>query len=361
VTHAFFKALLFLSSGVVMHAMAGELDMRRMSGLKRVLPVTRWLMLIGCAALAGFPLLSGFFSKDDIVISAWNRSALLGLVMLFTALLTAYYSFRLYFRVFEGPEVIPAPRADHGGATHDDHGEDIDEHLTVQSIHDSHGPAAAAHPHADEHHSHEPAVMIVPLVVLALGAVLAGYLNHPFHLPGAHALGHFLRQSPSVNLAYNVANVRYGGAHVPPLGFGQPEVEDRRVREAEDARHRNFMIISAGVSFLGIYLAWLMHRKDRAAPERFAARVPLATRVLEAKYWIDEIYQAGIVEPLRAAGRAFFAIDRLVIDGIIWLIGFVPQVSGFALKLSVQRGYLQGYASAMLLGIAVILLLVFLL
>ena len=359
VTHAFFKALLFLSSGVVMHAMAGELDMRRMSGLKRVLPATRWLMLIGCAALAGFPLLSGFFSKDEIVISAWNRSAWLGLVMLFTALLTAYYSFRLYFRVFEGPEVIPAPRADHGGATHDDHGEDIDEHLTVQSIHDRGG--AGTRDHADAHHGHEPAIMIVPLVVLALGAVLAGYLNHPLHLPGAHALGHFLRQSPSVNLAYNVANVRYGGAQVPPTGFGQPEVEDRRVREAEDARHRNFMIISAGVSFLGIYLAWLMHRKDRAAPERFAARVPLATRLLEAKYWIDEIYQGGIVEPLRAAGRAFFAFDRLVIDGVIWLIGFVPQVSGFALKLGVQRGYLQGYASAMLLGIAVILLLVFLL
>ena len=121
VTHAFFKALLFLSSGVVMHAMAGELDMRKMSGLKRVLPKTRMLMLIGCLALAGFPFFSGFFSKDEIVGAAWLHNKLLGAVMLFTAFLTAYYTFRLYFRVFEGPEVIPPPpEGGHGHGGHDD-------------------------------------------------------------------------------------------------------------------------------------------------------------------------------------------------------------------------------------------------
>src|SRR5687768_5501757 len=155
VTHAFLKALLFLSSGVVMHAMLGELDMRKMSGLKRVLPWTRWLMLIGCLALAGAPFLSGFFSKDEIVISAWDRSVLLGLVMLFTALLTAYYAFRLYFRVFEGPELIPKAPVDHVGATHDDHGEDVDEHLTVKSIHDKHDDVAHD---PGAHHNHDPAV-----------------------------------------------------------------------------------------------------------------------------------------------------------------------------------------------------------
>src|SRR5690606_15296988 len=107
VTHAFFKALLFLSSGVVMHAMLGHLDMRKMSGLKHVLPKTRWLMLIGCLALAGVPLFSGFFSKDEIVAAAWHRHIVLGVVMLFTAFLTAYYTFRLYFRVFEGPKLVP--------------------------------------------------------------------------------------------------------------------------------------------------------------------------------------------------------------------------------------------------------------
>src|SRR5207237_6437818 len=97
VTHAFFKALLFLSSGVVMHAMAGVLDMRQMSGLKRLLPWTNRFMLVGCLALAGAPLFSGFFSMDEIVAAALDRSVLLGAVMLFTAFLTAYYTFRLYF------------------------------------------------------------------------------------------------------------------------------------------------------------------------------------------------------------------------------------------------------------------------
>ncbi|HXE19043.1 MAG TPA: NADH-quinone oxidoreductase subunit L, partial [Castellaniella sp.] len=108
VTHAFFKALLFLSCGVVMHAMAGELDMRKMSGLRRILPITRWCILIGCLALAGFPFTSGYFSKDDIVGAAFRFNVGLGLVMLFTSFLTAYYTFRLYFRVFEGPLVVPS-------------------------------------------------------------------------------------------------------------------------------------------------------------------------------------------------------------------------------------------------------------
>ncbi|HZN64939.1 MAG TPA: hypothetical protein VFB66_06530, partial [Tepidisphaeraceae bacterium] len=94
--------------------------------------------------------------------------------------------------------------------------------------------------------------------------------------------------------------------------------------------------------------------------ERLAAGAPAVTRLLEAKYWVDEIYQNTIVEPLRWLGRAFFAIDRYVVDGIVNVIGWVPQLSGAALKLSVQRGYLQGYAAAMLFGVAVILLLIFL-
>src|SRR5688500_14235686 len=105
VTHAFFKALLFLGSGVVMHAMAGVLDLRKMSGLRRVLPWTDKFVLVGCLALAGFPFFSGFFSKDEIVAAALERSILLGGVLLVTAFLTAYYTFRLYFRVFQGPLV----------------------------------------------------------------------------------------------------------------------------------------------------------------------------------------------------------------------------------------------------------------
>src|SRR5215204_1684459 len=114
VTHAFFKALLFLSSGVVMHAMAGRLDMREMSGLKKVLPWTHAFILVGCLALAGVPPFSGFFSKDEIIAAAMDQSMFLGLVLLVTAFLTAYYTFRLYFRVFQGPLVVPEAPAGHG-------------------------------------------------------------------------------------------------------------------------------------------------------------------------------------------------------------------------------------------------------
>jgi NADH-quinone oxidoreductase subunit L len=102
-----------------------------------------------------------------------------------------------------------------------------------------------------------------------------------------------------------------------------------------------------------------MHLKFRQKSERLAAEFAPITRMLEAKYWVDEIYQAAIVEPLRELGRLFFAIDRFVIDGIVGLMALVPQLSGFALKLSTQRGYLQGYAVTMLFGIAAILLIVF--
>jgi NADH-quinone oxidoreductase subunit L len=366
VTHAFFKALLFLSSGVVMHAMLGHLDMRQMSGLKRVLPKTRILMLIGCLALAGFPFLSGFFSKDEIVHHAWESSKVLGGVMLLTAFLTAYYTFRLYFRVFEGPLVMPtepaegqhADDADHGAAdahahasavaveTGDTAKSGVDEHPATPEHEQQ---ADAGHDHHDDHaHNHEPAIMIVPLIVLAIGAVVAGYLNWP-----AEKLGQFLNGSPSIALAYNVAS-SVPGSDIEPSGFGV------HVPEMEHSPFNLIMLASALIAFLGILLAYQFHLEDRLKGNQLPAKFPELSRALEGKYWVDEIYQAAIVEPLRTLGRAFFLIDQIVVDGIVWLLGFIPQASGFALKITTQRGYLQGYAAAMLFGIAIILLLVFL-
>jgi NADH-quinone oxidoreductase subunit L len=372
VTHAFFKALLFLGSGVVMHAMLGELDMRKFSGLKRVLPVTRWLMLIGCLALAGFPLLSGFLSKDEIVIAAWDRSVLLGLVLLATAFLTAYYTFRLYFRVFEGPELVPAAEptapAHHGAHELHAHASEpavatgttaesgVDEHLMDEHHGSSSRGETVGHGHGHEHaHSHEPAGMMVPLIVLAVGAVLIGYINWP-----AHYLGEFLGQSPSVMQAWNLATWIYPHGTVAPVVFGQPEVDDPAVRDAVHAQHIRFMVLSGLIAVLGIYLAYLFHLHDRTRGERLAERFAGLSRLLEAKYWVDEIYQNVVVEPLRALGRAFFAMDRYVIDGLVWGVSFVPQLGGFALKLTTQRGYLQGYALSILFAVVVILLLVFL-
>ncbi|HEY8666915.1 MAG TPA: NADH-quinone oxidoreductase subunit L [Tepidisphaeraceae bacterium] len=364
VTHAFFKALLFLSSGVVMHAMAGELDMRKMSGLKRVLPLTRILMLIGCLALAGFPFLSGFFSKDEIVGAAWERSKLLGVIMLFTAFLTAYYTFRLYFRVFEGPELIPA-----GPTPAPGHELDAEEQAAVAHAHGHDVHAHDAHGHDAQgsgHHNHEPIILMVPLIVLAIGALFAGYLNYP-----GEQLAEFLGQSPSLHQSYLLAAASRPDINetdakpILPFHFGVevPESERAMMRVIEQdakAQGRNLMIISGLISVLGILLAYQLHLKDRRAGDRLAAENPGVTEVLENKYWIDEIYQAAIVEPLRGLGRVFFTIDRFVVDGVVWLVGFVPQLSGFALKLTTQQGYLQGYAVTMLFGVAVILLIVFL-
>ena len=191
--------------------------------------------------------------------------------------------------------------------------------------------------------------------MLAIGAVLAGYLNWPDY-EGRHiSLGEFLQKSPSILMSF----VRTGGLH-PPTQFGLPETPDTAVETQMHALHVSMMLSSGLIALLGIYLAYLFHLKYRDRGEAMAARHPLAVRVLEAKYWVDEIYQAAVVEPLRAIGRVFFAIDRYVVDGIVSGVGYVPQVAGFTLKLTTQRGSLQGYALLMLLGIAIILLFLFL-
>ena len=337
VTHAFFKALLFLSSGVVMHAMLGHLDMRKMSGLKKVLPKTNIVILIGCCALAGIPFTSGFFSKDEILAQTWAHSFLLGGVLLFTSFLTSYYTFRLYFQVFQGPLVQPTTPAVADHASPDQHS----------------APDAAAEHHADAaHHDHEPWIMMAPLYVLAIGALCIGWI-----VVRNSQISSFLGHSPSIQMAYDMARLRFDslpGPHVDPVVFGHPELAGDNEPLIPWS-----MLLGAGVSLAGLGLAYLLHLKDRKAAERIAAGLQPLTGLLEGKYWVDELYDFFIVEPLRHIAKVFFAIDRAVVDGLVWAIGFVPQLSGFAVKLTVQRGYLQGYAAAMLFGVLAILLLVF--
>jgi len=321
-----------------MHAMAGELDMRKMSGLKAVLPKTRWLMLIGCLALAGFPFLSGFYSKDDIVGAALHRSLPLGILLLITAFMTAYYTFRLYFRVFEGPLVVPeapAPAHDHGHDSHDHAAHD-----------DGHGHGAHDHGHYD----HEPSLMIVPLYVLAFGAIVAGYFNFPERV---HSLGGFLAQSPSFVLGQDVAS-RAAGASVQAARFGL-----EKAGEAHESPVPG-LLLGGAIAIAGILLAGLLHLINRGLADRIAQAFPSLASLIENKFYVDEFYQEYIIEPLRFLGEIFFAIDRFIVDGLVNLMGWIPQLSGFTLKLTVQRGYLQGYATTMLFGVMIILLLVFL-
>ena len=365
VTHAFFKALLFLSAGVVMHAMLGHLDLRKMSGLKRKLPKTRWVILIGCLALAGCPLTSGFFSKDQIVGYAFAHNAALGLVLLATSFLTAYYTFRLYFQVFEGPELVPTTPADEGGspttAGLGDHGTSTGpQWAEARASHEAarRSPTAvgtsgvdhaAAHGHGD--HDPEPRLMLWPLYVLAAGALLIGYVSSP--------LTSFLGHSPSLHLAYTMAAEAFdwsGGNHVDPRAFGQ--VVDATYHGGEAGEWSSLLLGTVAFA-LGVTLAYMLHLRDRRDAERLAAGLRPLTGLLEAKYYVDELYDRVIVHPLALTGRFFFEVDRVVIDSVVWAIGFAPKVGGAVVRGIVQRGYLQGYAAVMFFGVLAILLLVF--
>jgi NADH-quinone oxidoreductase subunit L len=362
VTHAFFKALLFLSSGVIMHAMLGHLDLRQMSGIKKQLPITRILCLIGCLALAGFPLTAGYWSKDEIIGASHHASRLLDWTLLFTALLTAYYTFRVYFRVFEGPNLVPATLAD--SHTPDvEHAALTDDHGRLQShaadAHDTHGHGSTSPAGDHTHHNHEPLLMIVPLVLLAIGALFAGVINLPFGFGvPAHALGHFLGESPSFQLAYQVAERSVDAAHKTPeylavlkTQYGQPVAE----------HHVEWLglLLGAVVSCLGIAASYMMHLKDRAAGDALPAKAWSLSLVLEHKYWIDPIYHGLVVMPLRLVGKLFNAFDFYIVDGIVNVIALFNWIGGFSLRAMTQRGYLQGYALTAVLGVAVILFVVF--
>jgi len=192
--------------------------------------------------------------------------------------------------------------------------------------------------------------MIVPLVVLAVGAVLAGWLNFPERL---HSLGGFLAQSPSFVLGHDVA-ARALGPTVQAARFGLEKA-------GEPAESPWAGLILGGVlSIAGILLARYLHLTNRGMSERLAQSMPGVADLIENKYFVDEIYQAYVIEPLRFLGEIFFAIDRYIVDFLVNLMGWIPQISGFGLKLTVQRGYLQGYATTMLFGVMIILALIFL-
>ena len=360
VTHAFFKALLFLSAGVVMHAMLGHLDLRQMSGLKRRLPKTRWVILVGCLALAGCPLTSGFFSKDQIVGYAFAHSITLGLVLLLTSFLTAYYTFRLYFQVFEGPELVPTTAADEsgrpvvagtgGGGTSTQQAEAGASHEAVTHGGTAHSGVDHAAAHGD-HGEAEPAIMLWPLYVLAVGALLIGFLGSP--------LISFLGHSPSLKLAAAMSAERFdwsGGNHVDPRAFGQV---GEGTYHGGEASEWTSLLLGTVVFALGVALAYVLHLRHRRDADLLAAGLRPLTGLLEAKYYVDEIYDALIVRPLATVGKWFFEIDRLVIDTVVWAVGYLPQVGGVALRRTLQHGYLQGYAALMLFGVVAVLLLVF--
>ena len=308
-THAFFKALLFLAAGSVMHAMGGVIDIRKFGGLAKGMKITAATFWVGGLALAGCPLFAGFWSKDEIIHAAlagpfWP----LGVIGLITALLTAFYTFRAIFMTFHGGLRLPA----------------------------------------GVEHAHESgAWMAIPLILLAVGALLAGYVGvTPVRPQSVGFLGVF---EP------------HGAFHE----FLRPVFADARhcLQSAgaipKAAGHEGgvpiLMYASGLIAVWGIVTAWFFYRRRPTIPGAIALAYPALYQLLYHKYYVDEIYDAIFVRPLRRFGEFCHDIDRFFINGILWLIAAVPRAVGFGFK-GWQQGSLQGYALAMVVGLLVILL-----
>ncbi len=298
-THAFFKACLFLGAGSVIHAMHGEQDIQKMGGLARHMPITRATFLISCLAIAGVPLLSGFFSKDEILYGAFVLrhgsgavapwlGKLYFVLALAAALMTAVYMFRLYFLTFSGEM-----------RSHD------------------------AHPHES------PATMTIPLILLAAGAVAAGWVGLP---------------DEKLNLFHH---------YLEPVFAWSGE---RIVSTGNHALEFTLMGLSSVVALTGIGLAWLMYRGAwRDEPDRIARALPGLYRAIFHKYYVDELYALLFVRPLQRLSRwAFRWVDAGLVDGVL-VNGSARSVRGVGLLTRMMvNGDVQAYAVAVFVGLAVL-------
>ncbi|MEW6117544.1 MAG: NADH-quinone oxidoreductase subunit L [Nitrospirota bacterium] len=298
-THAYFKALLFLGAGSVMHAMAGELDIQKMGGLKKYMPVTYWTFLIASLSIAGVPGLAGFFSKDEILWMAYNGGTVGRIVWAMgtvVAALTAFYSFRIIFLAF-------------------------------------HGKFRGTH--EQEHHLHEsPKSMTIPLMILAIGAIAAGWVGIPELLGSNIGVGNWV-------------------AHFFEPVLGHPEVHGTHEEE--------WMVIgiSIAAAFGGIFFAWVFYALKPEIPRTLAATFKGIYTTLWNKYYIDELYDFIIVRPTKwAATNVLMAVtDGGIIEGIV--NGVPKAIGNFGERLrKLQSGHLQHYAVSMAIGLFVIMTLV---
>ena len=311
-THAFFKACLFLGSGAVIHSMHHALhhahseddpqDMRNMGGLKEQMPKTYWTFLIATIAIAGIPPFAGFFSKDEILWQAFsnplhgNLNWLLWGCGALAALLTAFYMFRLVFMTFHGQCRIT--------------------------------PQARVHLHES------PMVIVLPLIVLAFLSAVGGFIGMPKLFGVANMFEGFL--SPVFNLSEEYMKAGHGIVqHSHQLEWGM-------------------MGMSIGIAATGIFIAFIMYIKDTTLPGRFTAAFPVLHRLVYNKWYVDEIYDFLIVNPCKAFSRFLWkGFDVVVVDGLI--NGVATLVMGASRQLkNIQTGYLHNYALSMAIGVVVI-------
>ncbi|GAA4463928.1 NADH-quinone oxidoreductase subunit L [Nibrella saemangeumensis] len=296
ITHAFFKALLFLGAGSVIHAMSDEQDIRNMGGLRKYLPVTFWTFLIGTIAISGIPPFAGFFSKDEILAHVFMHNKVLWVLGLIGSAMTSFYMFRLLFLTFFG------------------------EFRGTEE---------------QRHHLHEsPASMTIPLIVLAVLSAVGGLLN----LPGGGWLSDFM--SPLFEPS----------RRVNPQAFADATIDH--------STEYMLMAISTGVAILSLVAAYVVYVSRRAVPASDAVERPVAEKVLYNKYYIDELYETIIVRPIRGLGDALYSFGEFIIDGIVNGVAWLVRASSAQLRL-LQNGSVGFYVFAMVLSIAAIVALRF--
>jgi NADH-quinone oxidoreductase subunit L len=331
VTHAFFKALLFLAAGSVIHALSGEQDMRVMGGLRTKIPWTFWTMTMGVFAIAGIYPFAGFFSKDEILYRtfAYHNNMphhLLWAVGLITAGMTSFYMFRLWFKTFFGEQRFDEnpSLAHHGAPVH----ASSTSTLTMEAEHDE---GQAAHPHG-VHES--PWVMLLPLVILAILSLIGGWVGIPAALGGHNEFEHFL------DPVFAVA--------------GAPEV----AINADQVSHTlelTLAAVSLATAAIGFFFAWFFYYKKPGTAAALAARTkPIYTLVAD-KYYVDELYHAIFVTGLLGFTRFVLkGFDVVVIDGSIWLSEWLAgDLSDAARRM--QSGHIRSYAGWLALGAAVVM------
>jgi NADH-quinone oxidoreductase subunit L len=296
-THAFFKALLFLGAGSVMHAMSGEQDMRRMGGLRRMVPWTYGTMFIATLAISGTPGFSGFFSKEEILLAARTgpyANPAIYVLGVFTAGLTALYMFRLLFLTFHG-----APRFDAGKT-----------------------------------HTHEsPAIMLVPLVILALLSLAGGWLAAPHLVGGLDYFDNFVKPVFAGGQTSSSTEPYTGTGQLIATVFGPPVL----------------------AAFVGFLLAWWLYIRRPDMPGRLAGRFHAIYRLLVGKYFVDELYSFAIVRPLLWISTNFLwhTVDEETIDGLVNGVGHEAGEFGDRLR-HLNSGNTRTYAAWVILGAVVL-------
>lgn len=301
-THAFFKALLFLGSGSVIHAMSGEQDMRFMGGLKKVIPITHITFLIGTLAISGFPLLSGMISKDEILVAAYAANPIYWVILFILAAITATYMFRLYYLTFHG------------------------EFRGTEE---------------QKHHLHEsPMNMTFPLIILAILSIIGGFINLP------HFIGHGHYSKLTEWLKLVLTDESYG----------------QMIANISDISFTTEMIL-LGLTIIMFFMVWFFVKNTYVNKKKVALAENQYTgweKLSAKKLYIDELYNALIVKTVEGLGRGGKMFDTTILDKFVDFVGEGAEDSGKSMK-RLQNGNVENYVLIMSLAIGIILIVNFLL